>query len=172
MGILEAIVMAFGCMMSLILLVQDVRSRAISIVPAIILCGLGGIFRYLRDDETWWQQVLANGLMISFILGLMVLVMRILRPGRRVLNEQFGSGDLLYFFMMIGWWDPLGFMLWLVSGLIALVITMGILLATRAVGKEYPIPLAGILAGYSILFFPAYWLAEDGVWAVAGRLMW
>lgn len=147
----------------MVLLVQDVRGRWIHLFPVIVL-GLAGFgYRWLQVQGEIWLELLCTAAFLGIIVGAAWGIMKLRHPGRRFLNAQLGSGDLAMFLAVACWLDPLGFALYFVSGLI--IVLMGVLL-WMALGKwreESTIPLAGLLAGYLLVFAPSYWYMSETI---------
>lgn len=165
---IAAALVALGGAICMVLLVQDLRRREVHVLPLVALGVAGLAYGWLDLGPGMWRQLLVNAGFVLLVLGLMWVVMKVRRPGRRILDAQLGTGDVALFFTVVGWLDPLGYVMWFVTGLVLVVLGV---LAWATLGRwraDAPIPLAGLLAGYLVVFWPVYqWLGE----AVAG-LVW
>ncbi len=156
MQTIEQILLAIGAILCVILLIQDLRGRWIHVYPVIALFLLGLVFRWIQSGPDMWMEVLATAIFISLILGLTWAVMKLRGKAGRFLDEKLGLGDVIMFYAVAGWFDPFGYALFFVSGILLVLIFIIALMITKRIQKDYPIPLAGLLAGYLLIFFPAY----------------
>jgi hypothetical protein len=168
---IENIFLSMAAIACIVLFFQDLRKRAIHIVPLILL-GLGGFGYHLQNSGTnLWMEIFVNLGYVTLVLVVMTLILRLRSSSGRILNKKIGLGDILFFYVVALAFDPLGYTLWFVTGLITVLLGV---LAWMILGKwrsDAPIPLAGLLAGYLLVYFPVYTYLEDRIWALAGSWM-
>ncbi|HEX2899615.1 MAG TPA: hypothetical protein VHS96_07850, partial [Bacteroidia bacterium] len=100
------------------------------------------------------QDLAANLIFITTILGIAYIYMRIRHKTHTTFQKQLGLGDILYFVAVAPWFSPIQFILFFISGILLTLIAIVIFLALRKIPKDWPIPLAGVLAAYWLLFLP------------------
>ncbi|MEM7035863.1 MAG: hypothetical protein AAF570_02715 [Bacteroidota bacterium] len=153
----------------LLILVQDLRARWVHVVPLVLLLASGLVFRRLHDGAETWPGFGANVMFVVVILAVVALYFR-LKDGGKFLDEKLGLGDVVMLFAVAAWLDPLGFVLYYVSGMLVILAGVSLFLAVKGVGKEYPVPLAGLLAGYLAVFGPVYYVWRWEIWGMMGMV--
>ena len=139
----------------LIICFQDLRTRWVHILPLGILGGSGIGHHLLLRPENYWPQVGFNFVFISSILGIVGLYLLLRR--KRFIDHSLGMGDVVFFYMAACWLGAEAFLWFFTTGILIvllLVLGMGLLTAPSSKGSDYPIPLAGGMAAYLLLFYP------------------
>lgn len=167
---LRVILLVIGGIACGVLLFQDMRGRWIHVLPVSVLWLSGLGYAWLRVSADLYMDLAVIAGFLIGILGVAYLVMRVRRPQERMMETQLGWGDIVFFFAMMGWFDPIGYVLYFVSGLLFVLTGVVIMLLRGRWAADRSIPLAGLLGGYAILFAPAYWYFEDliAIWILGG----
>lgn len=157
-----------GAAMSILIFIQDIRGRWVHLLPLVALFGAGLLFRLRVHGSAMWPELAANA---GFVTVIMVLVWALFRvkDGGKLIGEKLGLGDVLMFYAIATWLDSIGFMFFYVTSM--LIILVGVLIYQRMgkAGKDYPIPLAGLMALYLVFYVPGYYLLVPGsLFLVAG----
>lgn len=152
-------------MICLIIFIQDLKGRWIQLFTVLGLFGCGIGFRLVHGDTVIFRELLETSVFVTLILVLTWLVLRLRNGNTKFIDAQIGLGDILMFYAVGTWFDPLGYALYFVSGIVLVLLVTLALLGVGKLKKEFPIPLAGLLAAYLIVFAPFYWLLQDQIWA-------
>lgn len=134
-----------GCICCLWIAYEDIRSREISLLALLLFCFFGLGYQFHTSDWGWHMQLITN---VSAMLFLLVLVWGLywLKHRRNVLDEGLGWGDVLIFLGLACWYPTPEFLLFFSLNMCLWAALFSLLLLTGKIHKEYPIPLAGILA--------------------------
>lgn len=145
-----------GALACLLLLIQDLRGRWVHLLPLAVLFAAGLVFRGLWAGNAMWLEFAVNAGFVTVVVVLVGLVFR-LKGGGGFINKKLGLGDVLMLYAVATWLDPPGFALFYVSSLLLILLGMLILMNRKSYNKEYPIPLAGLMAAYLLVYAPLYW---------------
>lgn len=149
---------ALGMLCCLVVLVQDLRGRWVHLLPlgGIALGGL--LFHFTVVGTTTWMHLGINFGMLTILLS---VVWGFFKWRGKAMKEMIGAGDIVLLYALAVWLDPAGFWLFYIVGMWMVLISVLIGRAAGLFRKDYPIPLAGLLAG---AFMAWFW-----IWMVWGR---
>ena len=92
------IVQLFACILLIIMIYQDFKSREVSLVLLLLFGALGLVHQVIAG----WDWISFGGnAMFLVLLSLIVLVFAALR--KKPVQSLIGKGDLLYFIMLLPW---------------------------------------------------------------------
>jgi hypothetical protein len=154
---LEYLLLTFWALMCIVLVVQDLRGRWIHLVPVLGLMAAGLAWAGLQGWDVLRLHVTVNLVFLVLVVGLTWGVLKLRHPGQPLLNRKIGLGDLLFFVAVIGWLGPVGYAVFFVSSLVLVLLFVGLLILLQRWRMDNQIPLAGLQAGYLLLYFPLYW---------------
>lgn len=161
MNLAEYILGGIGGLICLVIFIQDLKGRWIHLLTVLALFAVGLSFRLLGNDTDVLLDLLGTFSFVSVVLGLTWLVLRIRKGKAKFIDGQIGLGDILMFYAVGSWFDPFGYALFFVSGIVLVLIVVLALLAAKKLGDDFPIPLAGLLAAYLLIFAPIYLTFQD-----------
>jgi|GEM_PF-6137436 len=141
--------LATGLVCCVAICIQDFKSRWVHIVPLILLGLAGTGLQWLHFPNTFLPQL---GFNLTFVTALVGLAYVYLRLRGLSLLKSLGLGDVLFFYMAAPWFTGIGYLYFFIVGI---VLALLIVLAGQATGKlsrNYPIPLAGWLAAWGVVF--------------------
>lgn len=151
----EILSLIVGGIAALLIAVADFRNRNVRLVPLLMLLGAGIAFQIIRDAPSFWSNWGINAAVVTGILLLAMLTLRIL-GNSGFINKQIGLGDVILFYAMAAWFPPAGFVLYFSSGLMLSLSGVLVAMLTNRYPRELPMPLAGLMASYSLIFMPIF----------------
>ena len=130
---------------------QDFRHRAISwIGPVAVFCLL--VFKGLLtlSFSKLGSDFLINELILFVQFSILIIYFRMKGYSfKGFWKNVMGTGDLLFLVCISAAFAPVNFILFLLAGLVFTMIGYGIMILLK-IGKEKPIPFAGLLAVFMI----------------------
>lgn len=135
-----------GLACCLIIGMQDIRSRQISLWPVLLLLLVGFVFRIHLPLAILMTDFGLNVAFVALLIGILIVYFR-LRGKKQVLDHLIGWGDIL-FLIAAGAWFSLEYYLlfYALSVLLALTLSLLYFAIKRIDAASYPIPLAAYLA--------------------------
>lgn len=155
MGGIEYAALIGGGLLAVVICWMDFQNRTVRLLPVLMLMAVGWCYRGWTFGAEMWLDFAIN---LGVVAGIAVVVaglLRMLGLGRLV-NRQIGIGDLLLMIAGGAWLNPLGFAFFLSVGL--LLVLTGVLIG-MLIGKyraDAPLPLAGGLAAFLLVYWPLF----------------
>lgn len=165
---MQVMALVVGLASCLVICWQDIRQRWVHLLPLLLLGCTGFVFKVAQPFPIWTRELAANWIFLIMILGVAWVYMRIRHGNAPFFNYQIGWGDVVFLAAAATWLSPLGFVLYFVTGSLILLLTVLILVALGSVHRQWPIPLAGMLSLYLILYWPLTPIIEDLFWRLLG----
>lgn len=145
----------------LVILVQDIRSRWVHVVPLGLVAVAGIGYGYGSWDGAWWLERAVNLGFLGVLLLSSAIVMWLRGVRTPFIDGQIGLGDMVYLAAVSVWMAPFGFLLYFVSGVMVVLGGVLMYLRLREKGDGFTVPLAGLMAGYALVYWPFYtWILE------------
>ena len=155
MGWIEYLCLGIGGLMALLTTVLDLRNRTVRLLPLLLLLLAGLFFRGTQFGLQMWGDWAINA---GLLLGVILMVWMGLRllGITGLVNQQIGIGDLIFMLAAGTWLNPFGFALFLSSGLLFVLLIILLMIVFGLQSREMPLPIAGLMAAYLLMFFPLY----------------
>ncbi|MEM6766788.1 MAG: hypothetical protein AAF655_17770 [Bacteroidota bacterium] len=124
---------------------EDLKSRYIHILPFLLLGISGAIYLYLSFPKEWYIYLLLNLGGVGILMLLLGLIYR-WKGEKNILDNKLGLGDIFMFGSLACWFMPKSFWSFFSLNMCVWAGVYGLLQITQFLPKNYPIPLAGLLA--------------------------
>jgi hypothetical protein len=151
----EIICLLAGAAAALFIVWSDFRRRELRLIPLVLLLAAGIGFRAFRHSPQLAQDLGINAAVTTGILLLVALFLRVL-GSKGLVNKRLGLGDVILIYAMGTWFPPAGFVLYLSTGLLFSLACVLVLMVMNRYPRNLPLPLAGLLAVYGLIFMPIY----------------
>jgi hypothetical protein len=140
----------------------DLWKRTVRLIPVLLLAVGGVLFNWKSGLPDQGMAFLLNAALVTAVLVMVWLALRMLRyPG--FINKQIGIGDILFMYAMCTWMSQIGFALYFTSGLTITLLVVLLLLLLNRFPRDLPLPLAGALSLYALVFTPLYLIFETEI---------
>lgn len=147
------------CLLSLVVLYEDIRFRAVQAWLFVLLLLFGfGLGLLSLEPEIVLESVLRNILLVSFIIGVAFLYFRFIRGTAEEVTQLIGLGDIMYFACMAVLFPFQNFVYLFPCSLLFSLFVWLVLMTIPS--QRESIPLAGLQAFFSMAVLL---LAEAGV---------
>ena len=139
------------CVLLAVIIYQDLRFRAVSVYW---LCGTLALSIVYSVWLNGWINMLTNAginvvLIAIQIIGVIIYFSLKNKKFINIINQQLGSGDLLFYGIVAFGFSPVNFILFSIAAY--LVILLVFLVIKLAIGYQKTIPLAGCLSLFLLI---------------------
>ena len=150
---MESLAYILGISGALLIAYQDIKDREIHLLAFLLFLG-GAISMYFFNPlPDYWKSSLINLGFVFFMLLAVYLIFR-LRGKQLRINKELGLGDILMLGILCFWFNAEQFIFFYALSLSLFSLLALLFIRLRKADKDYPIPLAGGLAIFFLLFFP------------------
>jgi hypothetical protein len=165
----QLISLGIAAVAALWIAISDFKSRNVRLIPLLLVFGAGLAFRSFSQDLQWGFDLAINAGMVTAILLVVMIGLRLTKSGG-LINKQLGLGDVILIYAMATWFPPIGFMMYISTGLLLTLAVILLLILLNRYPAHLPVPLAGLLAAYALVFVPIYFLWIVDVLADNGQM--
>ena len=144
---------------------SDFKERLVSIWALIAFALLGLGFQVFNPATAFLD--LLPGLAVVLILWGSVWIIFRLRGHKQIMDQVLGWGDVCMFVALACWFPSAYLILFFCLNFVLASLIFGVLLLTKKIPREFPVPLAGILGIGFVILFPLYGWASQNDWLPA-----
>ncbi|MEM0998352.1 MAG: prepilin peptidase [Bacteroidota bacterium] len=167
---LETIAIILGSAAAVVIAYQDLRQRIVRLIPVLVVFVAGIVFAYGHRTPGQLLNLGINAGLVTGILLMAGLILRLLKlPG--FINRRIGLGDVLLFYAIAPWLPPLGFALFLPSGMVILLTGVLLLMLSGRLAHDQPLPIAGGMTTCALIFVPLYYRFESDLLVAFGMTL-